>query len=175
VALALFLPLWFLGIDPVFLNTLILVGTMVFLPLLFAISCINIFTTFYAVSYGKTLAAALNLGTDLFVSRWVQILGLVMVLMAIYLGAFSLGVGLIYLARFIFELLFLFLARFNILSFSAIIIMLKFISNVLLWFLLGILSVFFNQALLILFFELNTPVEDEASAKQVKVLSDLPI
>ena len=166
VALALFAWPIFLEVDANVQNLLLLAGLLIFLPLTFTISCINIFTTFYAVVYKKSIGAALNLGTDLFVSRWPQILGLVVVLMVIYLGSFILGISLIFLARLVFDHIFLLLLRFNILPFSAIIIMLKFIYNLLLWFLLAGLSVFFNQALLILFFELNTPIENAEAAKE---------
>src|SRR5437879_2270001 len=61
-------------------------------------------------------------------------------------------------------------AQFNILSFSAIIMGLKPVPVVLLWLLMGGLSVFFNQALLILFFELNTPIKNEQALGENKIV-----
>lgn len=169
VAGVLFVPPLLLDIDQSFKILLLEIGAVIFLPLAFAISCINIFTTFYAVLYKKTLTVALNLSTDFFVSRWTQILGLVAVLMVVYFACFVFGVALIFCARAFFGLLFLILAKFNIFSFSAIIGILKTGSNVLLWFLLAGLSAFFNQTLLILFFKLNIPIASENTLEQAKV------
>jgi hypothetical protein len=170
VAAALFLPPLFLGIDASSKILLWEVSSVIFLPLAFTISCVNIFTTFYAVLYKKSWGAALNLGTDFFASRWTQILGLVAVLVVIYCGSFIVGVSLIYAARLALRLVFLELFQFNLLSLSAMMMALKAVSNLLLWLLLAGLSVFFNQALLILFLELNAPLESEALAKERKIV-----
>lgn len=170
VAAALFLPPLFLGIDSSFKILLWEVSFVIFLPLAFTISCINIFTTFYAVLYKKSWGVALNLGTDFFASRWTQVLGLVAVLVVIYCGSFIMGVSLIYAVRLALRLVFLELFQFNLLPLSAMMMMLKAVSNLLLWLLLAGLSVFFNQALLILFLELNQPVESQALAKERKII-----
>ncbi|HVY67605.1 MAG TPA: hypothetical protein VHA30_01770 [Patescibacteria group bacterium] len=159
VAAVLFGPPWFLDIDPGLQALLWTIGGVIFVPLAFLISCINILTVMYAVIYRLPLGKALNLGTDCFVSRWTQILGLVMLLAVLYCASFALGVALIFAARLIFSQLFLASRLFNILPVSVIIGMLKLVSNVLLWVLLAGLSVFFNQAFLLLFLELNKPVQ----------------
>ena len=167
VVAALFVPLLFLDLGQDFKIPLLVAATIIFLPLAFTVSCINIFTTFYTVFFKKPIATALNLGTDFFISRWSQILGLVLILAIIYCASFVVGVTLLFLIRLSFELLLSTLARFNILLFSAIIMGLKLVSNILLWFLIGGLSVFFNQALLILFLELNTPIKTEELSEMV--------
>lgn len=159
VAMAVLGPTQLLSLEPAVQTLLLEIGLLVFLPLAFVISCVNIFTVFYVVLYKKSLTQALDLGTDFFISRWTQILGLVAVLIVLYMVGFAVGVALIFLARLGLSWLFLTLARFNILPFSAIIVMLKVIYNALLWALLAGLSVFFNQALLILFLELNATVK----------------
>lgn len=175
IAGTLFVPPLLLEIDQSMKILLLEASTIIFLPLAFVISCINIFTTFYVVLFKKSLFGALNLGTDFFVSRWTQILGLFAVLMLVYLACFVFGVILIFCARMIFSLLFLVLAKFNIFSFSAIIGILKVVSNILLWVLLAGLSVFFNQALLILFFQLNTPIDIENALEQAKISAVAPV
>ncbi len=167
VAVVLVAPtLWLPMENP--LRVLLLEASVVaFLPLAFAISCINIFTAFYLVLYKMPLNKALNCGIDFFVSVWPKILGLVVVLMVIYLGSFALGISVIFLAKEILRLLLLILVRFHILPLSAIILMLKTISTVLFWFLLAGLSVFFNQSLLVLFLELSKPIENPEYQKDI--------
>ncbi len=169
-AMALFVPAYWLPIAESFRVYLIEVGVLIFLPLAFTVSCINIFTSFYAVLYRLGLGKALNLGTDFFASRWSQILGLVAILIVIYLAGFIAGVALIFITREIFQLIFEVFLRFHILPLSAIIFMLKLVSGTLFWFLLSGLSVFFNQALLVLFLELSKPLNAaEAQKSQVVV------
>jgi len=143
-------------------------SVVVFLPLAFTISCINIFTGFYLVLYKIPLNKALNSGTDFFISSWARILGLVLVLIIIYLASFAVGVSVIFLAKEILRLGLLVLVKFHILPLSAIILMLKTISTFLFWFLLSGLSVFFNQALLILFLDLSKPIENPDYKKDIE-------
>jgi hypothetical protein len=161
VAAALFLPLLFLDLTQSIKFALLSIASVIFLPLAFTISCINIFTTFYLVIFKKPIGSSIDLGTDFFVSRWPQILGLVLILSVIYCASFIMGVSLLYIAQVGLQFLLAELIKFNIFPFSAIIMGLKLVSRFALWFLIGGLSVFFNQALLLLFFELNTPIKIE--------------
>ncbi|MBI5530820.1 MAG: hypothetical protein HY918_05005 [Candidatus Doudnabacteria bacterium] len=165
VALALLVPPMWLPVDNslkiVFLET----GVLLFLPLAFTMSCINIFTTFYVILHKQPLTKALDLGTDFFISRWSQVLGLVAVLMVIYFASFAIGVSFIFIFKEFLHFLLSFLLRFHILPLSAIILVLKIVSSLLFWFLLAGLSVFFNQAVLVLFNELCRPLEDQEYKK----------
>ncbi len=168
VAVVLIVPTLWLPMENPLWILLLEASVVVFLPLAFAISCINIFTAFYLVLHKMPLNKALNCGIDFFVSVWPKILGLVAVLMVIYLGSFALGISVIFLAKEILRLLLLILVRFHILPLSAIILMLKTISTVLFWFLLAGLSVFFNQSLLVLFLELSKPIENPEYKKEIE-------
>ena len=63
------------------------------------------------------------------------------------------------------------MARVYFFPVSAIILMLKVFSGLLFWLMLGALSAFFNQALLILFLELNDPIKNLEYKKVSKPLS----
>ena len=173
VASGLFLPQLLFADNPQLQMLLWAFGAVVFLPLAFVVSCINIFTTFFVVIYGQGLGKALTLGTDFFVSRWTEILGLVGVLVLIYCVCFFVGVSLLLALRATWNGVF---TVFPILGLSAIMVIPKAISALLLWLLLAILSVFINTSLLLLFFELTTPVEvEKASAQEVTAVSAAPI
>ncbi len=163
-------PLWLPLENPIRL-LLLQASVLVFLPLAFTISCINIFTSFYVILHKMPLNKALNCGTDLFISSWNKILGLVAVLMIIYLCSFAVGILVIFLAKEVLQLILLGLVRFHILPLSAIILMLKTISTVMFWFLLSGLSVFFNQSLLVLFLELSKPIEVPEYGKVIQPTS----
>jgi hypothetical protein len=167
-AAGLFLPPLFITQNPQLQMVLFILATLLFLPIAFAISCINIFTSFFVILFKQKLSSALNLGTDFFVSRWTQILGIFLVIMAIYVVCFFVGVSVIYILKVLFEALFDQLDGFTILPFSVIILVPKIFSSLLLWMLLGILNVFINTALLLLFLELITPVEFEEKVLQAQ-------
>ena len=174
-AAALFVPAYFLVSDPSIQALLLTGAVVIFLPLAFTISCINIFTSFYIVLFKQSLGAALNLGTDFFVSRWSQILGLTAVLMVIYFVSFIVGVSLITLTQELLRVLFEFFLRFNISAVSATIIALRFAATVVFWLILAGLNVFINTALLLFFLELNTPVKSEEGLEAAKeVLAPVP-
>lgn len=160
VAGILIIPTLWLPMENPLRLMLLQASIIVFLPLAFTISCVNIFSGFFLILYKIPLNKALNCGTDFFISFWTRILGLVLVLIIIYLVSFAVGVSIIFLAKEILELGLLILVKFHILPLSAIILMLKTISTLLFWFLLSGLSVFFNQALLILFLDLSKPIKD---------------
>lgn len=161
VAAALFGPAFFMVSDPE-LQTLFLTGAaLIFLPMAFTISCINIFTSFYIILFKRSVSSALNLGTDFFVSNWSQIFGLTVVLMVVYFVSFIIGVSLITIIHEFLKLFLELLLKFNILAVSATIITLHFLSELVLWLLLAGLNVFINTALLLLFLELITPVKAE--------------
>ncbi len=160
VAAVLMVPPFLLGLENPFRLLLMEASVLVFFPMAFAISCINIFTAFYVVLHQMPLNKALDCGTDLFITSWSKILGLVAVLMVIYVGSFALGVVVIFLAKEILRLILLGFVMFHIFPLSAIILVVKTISTLLFWFLLSGLSVFFNQSLLVLFLELSKPLEN---------------
>ncbi len=168
-ALGLFTPAFFLSSNPQIQAFLWVAAAALFLPVLFALSCVNIFTTYFIILHKQKLSTALNLATDFFVSRWVQILGLTLLLMALYTACFFMGVSLIYLVKLLFRAIF---EQFTNLEVSAIILISNLVSNILIWLLLAILNVFINTALLLLFLQLNTPVEyEEKVVRQVPVVS----
>ena len=157
-ALGLFVPPLFITSNPQVQVLLWALAAVLFLPILFAVSSANIFTTYFIILFGQKLKAALNLGTDFFLSRWTEILGLVVALGAVYLVGFFVGVSIIYLLKVVFRWFF---EEFTVLSFSATIWIPNVVANVLIWLLLGLLNAFINTALLLLFLKLVTPVEHE--------------
>lgn len=144
-----------------------LFAAILLMPLAFTISCINIFTTFYVVIFKKAPAEALQLGTDFFLVNWVKILGLTAVLGIIYLAFFVMGVSVIYLIRTLFYSLVQSYFGFNVFALSAIIIV-RLVLFVGLWLFLGVLSAFFNVALLLLFLDLNTSTKFEEKQMELK-------
>lgn len=174
VAVLLFLPpLLLLRGSPQIQSVLLACSAVIFLPLSFTVSSVNIFTIFFAIFFKKRMASALDLGTDFFVSRWMHILGLLVVLFVIYIAGFMLGISIIYIIKVAFNLLFAFLLRFNIFPLSAIILVPQLVASVLLWVLLAGLSVFFNTAIYLLFMELITPVT--AEPEKFKVSLSVPV
>ena len=168
VGLGLFVPPLFITSNPQVQVLLWALAAVLFLPILFAVSSVNIFTTYFVILFGQKLKAALNLGTDFFLSRWTQILGLVVALGAIYLVGFFVGVSIIYILRLLFRLLF---EEFTALPFSATIWIPNVVANVLIWLLLGLLNAFINTALLLLFLQLITPVEHGETIKATEHLT----
>ena len=153
--------------QPGFLVTL---GFFLFIPLAFTISCFNIFTGLYVILFNQSFGGALSLGADFIASKWVEILGLTFILIAIYAGVFVLGAAAIYAVQLsiagIIEISF----KFGNSHFSAIITVTRVLGALLLWLLLAGLNVFFNTALQLLFMELNTPVK----AEQHKAMAPAP-
>lgn len=129
-------------------------GALIFLPLAFTISCLNIFAAFYAVLFKQNFRKALNLATDFFVVHWTKILGLAVILMLIYLAVFVLGLSLIFILKLFIKAVFKILADLGILPFFGMILVVRVISGLVLWLIVAGLNVFFNNALLFLFLEL---------------------
>jgi len=158
VAAVLVFPPWFFISDPQTKTVLLTLALVIFLPLLFTISCINIFSTFFLILFKKDLWSSLNLGTDFFVAKWTQILAFAFLLIIIYSVCFIGGLAVILLIKLFFAQL---PDVFRSLGNSATINLSEPISGVLIWFLLGVLNTFINTALLLLFLELITPIEKE--------------
>jgi len=171
VGAVLFLPPLFVVQDIQLRTILWSVGAVLFVPIVFTISCVNIFTTYFVILFKQKLSHALNLATDFFLSRWSQILGLAVALMAVYLLTFFVGVSIIYILKVVFRLIFEELTPYTIFSVSAIILIPNIVANILIWLLLAVLSVFFNTALLLLFLELITPIEFEEKLFQKAALA----
>lgn len=165
-AVGLFMPPLFFTHNVQFQSFLWVIAAVIFLPIIFAVSCINIFTTYFVILFKQKLPHALNLGTDFFASRWTEILGLTVVLMAIYTVCFFVGVSLIFSLKVAFAFIFEQLQLFTILPVSAIIVIPNVFSSVLLWILLSLLNVFINTALLLLFLQLVTPIETDEKVLQ---------
>ena len=160
VSAAFLLPTLFLGHTQI-QAAVFVIGALILLPLIFAISSINIFTTFFIIVHKQHLAKAFNLATDFFVSKWTDILGLALVLMVVYTVCFFVGVSVISVIRGFFAIAADRVGEFHISLGSAIIFVLRLVSSLLFWLLLGILNVFINTALLLLFLKLITPLEAE--------------
>lgn len=160
VASVLFIPPYFIQ-NPELQTILWSGGVVLFLPIAFAISCINIFTTFFIVLFKQPFAKALNQGTDFFVSRWTQILGIVLLLLILYIFCFFVGISVILIVQNFFRLVLESFQGFHILGESAIIWLPRLLSALAVWMLLAILNVFINTALLLLFLELVKPIEAE--------------
>lgn len=158
--LALFLPPLLFGSHPQLQLILWVVAAVIFLPIIVAVSCINIFTTYFIILFKQKLPTSLTLGTDFFLAHWTQILGLAIIVGAIYLVGFFIGVSTIYILRQLFGLLF-----------SANIWIPTAVANVLIWLLLGLLNAFINTALLLFFLQVITPVENEEKTIEKAVMA----
>ncbi len=161
-ALAVLAAPWWINVgDPALENMLWLLGIIIFFPLAFTISCINIFTGMFLVLFRMPLGKALNAGTDFFASNWIQILALSLILVVIYLAGFVLGVSLLGLLRVSLRIALLSFSRVGLLHFSAVLVIIKALGVLTLWILLGILNAFLNTVLLLFFLQKVTPVKTE--------------
>ncbi|PIR96270.1 MAG: hypothetical protein COT92_01960 [Candidatus Doudnabacteria bacterium CG10_big_fil_rev_8_21_14_0_10_42_18] len=131
-----------------------LLGALVFLPLAFTVSCLNIFGSFFIVEFKVSAGKALDLATDLFATCWTKIFALAVILMLIYAGVFVLGVGGILFVKFIIGTLVTTVPGLGNLQFFGMIMASRIVSGILLWVLVAGLNVFFSTALLLLFKEL---------------------
>ncbi len=156
-AFVLLVPAVFLVQASSFRIFLWILGAIIFLPLVFTISSINIFGAFFAVILNLKTKKALNLASDFLVCNWVKILGMAIILMLIYLTVFIAGLGLTFLIKLTLNSFFNTLASLGIFKFSGIIVIIRLISGVLLWLVAAGLNVFFNTALLLLFLDLAKP------------------
>jgi hypothetical protein len=146
-------------------------GSAIFLPLAFTISCLNIFTTYFAVLWGLNLKKALDVGTDFVISHWSKILGLAVVLIIIYTLISVFGVAVFFLLK----LLKSYFEELGIWRNSAIMVLCRLLLWSFWWLLIAGLNVFFNTALLMLFLELVKPVKkDEVAAKEMATSPALP-
>ncbi len=146
-------------------------GSAIFLPLAFTISCLNIFTTYFAILWGLDLKKALDVGTDFVISHWSKILGLAVVLIITYSLVSVFGIALFFLLK----LLKSYFGSFGIWQNSAIMVLCRLLLWSFWWLLIAGLNVFFNTALLMLFLELVKPVKKEESpAKEMAVSPVLP-
>ena len=148
------------------------IASVVFVPLAFTISCINIFTTFFLILHKLPFRSALNAGTDFFLVNWNKILGLGLVLGVIFLAGSSVGGAVVYLSRLLIN--FIQLSGLGFLPVSATIVIIKSLAAVFLWLILAILNVFFNSALLLIFLQLVTPTKAEEKVGEMAVSPAIP-
>lgn len=150
-------------------------AAIVFIPLAYTISCINIFTVFFIVIFRMKFKAAINLGTDFFITNWVKILGLGLVLSVIFLAGSAVGGSAVFLGRLAESLALEYAGDFKFFADSAIILAVRIVSFAVLWLILAIINVFFNTSLLLLFLKLVTPVKtEEVEAKELAVSPAVP-
>jgi hypothetical protein len=147
-------------------------GVVIFVPLAFTISCLNIFSAFYIVIFKTTFRASLNLCTDFFVVNWTKILGLGIILILFYLATFMIGRSVVFLITLFLQKAVLSSGGFGDLHFSGMILLAKVFTWFLLWLLISGLNVFFNSAFLLLFLEMNKPVKKEL--KELKFPAPAP-
>jgi hypothetical protein len=141
-------------------------GVEVFLPVVFVISCINIFTKFFVVIFKLDFKKALDLGTDFFITNWSQILGLTVILMIIYSAGFSVGLAILEFAKILIKMLYS-QSVFGLSQNSGMII--RVLAGLVLWLFMAGLNVFFNTALLLFFFKSTTQIRAESVAKEAIV------
>ncbi len=171
--LVLIAPMW-IDIDvPVLQNMLWILAAIIFLPLAFTISCLNIFTGMYIVLFRLPLAKALNAATDFFASHWSETLGLGLILGVIYLAGFALGSGLLELAKEAAKIIALSFNQMGVLHVSPFFIIIKSLAGFGLWVLLGILNAFVNIALLLFFLQKVRAVPTEEN-ERVKITQPNP-
>lgn len=168
VAAGLLLPTTLFVRDLAAKQTLFVLGGLIFLLLVYTVSYINIFTTFFIVLFKKSAWQALNLGADFFISRWSPILALSLVTSVIYIVGFVGGISIMFMVRVILYFFGSFLLRFGIFEFSAIILLIRLLFSLLLWLWLAGLSVFFNSVWLQFFTQYILPIS--AEEKKIKTV-----
>ncbi|MDE2311954.1 MAG: hypothetical protein KGJ93_02600 [Patescibacteria group bacterium] len=167
-------PLWVA--DPQLQGMLWVLGLMVFLVLAFTISCLNIFITMFVVVLRLPLGRAVDAATDFFVAHWAQILGLTSILAVIYLFCFGVGVGVLGLVKLLAQIILLDLRAGGALHIHWIFTIIKFLTGLLLWLLLGGLNAFLNVALLLFFGEKIKPLKSgEGQAAELIQPSPAPM
>lgn len=158
VAVGLFVPplFWISGLE----NKIswLALATLLFIPFVFIVSCIHIFSVFFIVLYRKDAAGSLNLATDLLFTKWREMLGLVGILLVVYILSFFAATSFVVYMQSFAAGLGGTLVGLGILPSFAIITVTKIAADVILLIVLSILSVFFNTAFLLLFNELVKPV-----------------
>lgn len=170
VALGLLLPPFFLVHNTALQTLLWLLALTVFLPVAMTIVSINIFTSYYVVVFRQTVPRALNQATDFFVAHWTSILGMLAVMAAVYVVVYFVGVSFLYAFRTLGLELYGIVAGWNGETVSLVRTALQTMSGLGLWFMLAFLNAFFQTALLLLFFELNTPIKFEEPEKVRKLM-----
>ncbi len=154
-------PLW-VDVDTAPLqNMLLVLSVVIFFPLAFTISCLNIFTGMFVVLSGLPLKRAINAATDFFAECWQQILALSLLLAIIYLASFVVGAGLVSLVRTSLRILVIELNNYGFLHILGIFTIIKALGGLLLWVLLGMLNAFLNIALMLFFLQKITPTRAE--------------
>jgi hypothetical protein len=134
-----------------------LMAVAVFIALVFFISCLNVFGSFFIIFYKQRFAPALNLALDLVTSRWRVIIEMGLIVMIIYSAYFfGLSALLATLRFFLFSILYP-LSQSGIITESTVQGIAASFSAVLLWFGLAIVNTFFNLSLLLLFARLVKP------------------
>ena len=136
-------------------------GVVLFLPLAFTVSILNVSSVFFIVVFKTGFRQALNLSTDFFVNNWTKILGLVIILILIYLVFFVAASSIVFLAGLLIKSIFSLPQSFGIFKFSGMILIAKAVSWFLLWAVLAGLNVFLNSSLLLLFLEIIKPIKGE--------------
>lgn len=144
-------------------------GAVIFVPLALTISCINIFTSFFVVVFRVPAKKGLNLGTDFFITNWSRIIAFGAVLMVIYTVGFVSGVAVVYLLKLLADASLGVSGQFLPNVISPALLVTNLTSTIFLWVLVSALNVFFNTALLLMFFDLTTPTKSE-EAESEKVL-----
>ncbi len=151
------------------------VGGALLLPLAFSMSFLNIFTSFFVIIFKQTFGKAFSQAADLFMSHWPRLVGFLLILLLIYCGIFVLGATFIFGAQYVIAGLFQAISKLGFEQFSAIILIIRIVFALLLWFLVAGLNVFFNASLLVLFLDLVKPLETEAEAPVRALTSPTPI
>jgi hypothetical protein len=159
-------PLWS-NLDASSKTALWSIASVIFLPLAFTISCVNIFTTFFIVLHKMPFRSALNAGTDFFLVNWNKVLGLGFVLGVIFLAGSSVGGAIVYFSRLLIS--FVQLSDLGFGTVSATIVIIQSVAAAILWLILAILNVFFNTSLQLLFLQLVTPTKAEEGVKEMAV------
>jgi hypothetical protein len=147
-----------------YINTgrvMLVLGSLIFLPLAFTFSALNIFASLFIILYKVPLYKAFTQATDLFIMEWPQLLALGVILMIVYSLSFVVGVGLIGAIRLLLSLILDYLGEFKFFPVSAIILIIRFVTVLMFWVVMAGINVFFNMAVLRLFLEIIKPKKAE--------------
>lgn len=151
-------------------QTLFIMGVL-FLPLAFLGLYINLFPPYFTIIFQCSIKDSFRLAHDLLVQKFQQIVAFVVVLSVLYVLGFAAIFSLTHFIQTIAANSVLILAHLGFFTESAIISAVRFGGMGMAWVLLGVLNVFINSALLILFLDLIKPLTFTAAVEASQVSS----
>jgi len=143
----------------------IVIILMLFLPLAFLGLFINLFPPYFAILFQRNIKDSFRLAHDLLVHKSRKIISFVLVLLVVYILGFAAIFSITHFIQSVLADSLQIVAHLGFFAESAIISAVRFGGTGVAWILLGILNVFINSSLLILFLDLVKPLTHNAEVE----------